>query len=102
MVCGTYRLLPMVFGSRSVYKSHLYTCEPDDLTKKKFQIYTYITIVGFILVPMLLTVISNIKLFMMASKIQSRLSNRMIPSRTAIIAVMALSWLFIISFLPIS
>ena len=100
--CGLYRALPMAFGSRSLYDGQLYTCEPDDLKQDKFRLYAFVTIFGFIVTPMVLTVLCNIGLLIMSSKIQQKMSGRMRPSRKAIFAVMAVSWLFVISFTPIS
>ena len=103
--CVTYRFAPLLWGSQTRYYHEYMTCEPDDLTLEKFQIYGYITIFGFLTIPTMLIITANIGIILIATKSKHKSSSRVgkkMPGRNAILAVSSVSWLFVISITPIS
>ena len=106
--CALFRFSTLIWGMDSIYIENMLTCEPSDLhTQEKPWIeFAYATVVMFAIIPLTVILFSNLGIIVVASRHvvsnqQSNNSFMRLPSKSALVTVSSISWLFIISVTPV-
>ena len=97
--CALFRFSSVFWGMGSIYLPEMLTCEPEDIhTNHPVWItYALVAIFGFLVAPMVITVIANIGIIVIASRYA--VTGR--PARVAVLTVSCISWLFLLSVSPV-
>ena len=107
VVCALFRFSTYIWGMKSIYIREMLTCEPSDLhTQQKPWIeFAFAVVTMFAIIPLTVILVSNIAIIFVASRHvsygDSKSNSLKLPSKSALVTVSSISWLFVISVTPV-
>ena len=110
VICALFRFSTLIWGMSSIYIEEMLTCEPSDLhTQEKPWIeFAYAVVIIFAIVPLTIILVSNVGIIVVASRHalstsdrESKPNSMKLPSKSALVTVSTISWLFVISVTPV-